>query len=139
MRLIKASVLQRGLQLLAHAPSRHRLTVRIRVVIDEQRVAVRKAAVRVSVAEVGPELRAEIRSHDDRFLFGFALTVQEQQTAFLSVRRQIAERGRGKFRLPSPSANHQRGEEIIPLSDEGRSREVFEHRLQIRAGEQAMP
>ena len=107
--------------------------------IREERVLWRKAAVRVSLAEIGPELRAEIRSYHDGFLFGFAFAVQQQQTPFLSVLREITDIGHGKFGLTGSRANHQRSEELVPLPHERGHRELLQQCLEIRTGEQAMP
>jgi len=107
--------------------------------IREQRVVWRKTAVRISLAEVSPELRAEIRSYHDGFLFGFAFAVQQQQTSFLSVLREITDIGDGQFGLTGSRANHQRSEEIVPLAHERGHRELLQQSLEIRTGEQAMP
>ena len=107
--------------------------------IREQRILWRKAAVRISLAEIRPELGAEIRSHHHGLLFGFAFAVQQQQTTFLSVLREITDIGRGEFGLPGSRANHQRSEKVVPLAHERAHLELLQECLEIRSGEQAMP
>ena len=139
MGLGKAGFRKCGLQLLAHPTCRHALPSGMRMMISEQRILWRKAAVGISLAEIHPELGAEIRSHDDRLLFGFAFAVQQQQTTFLSVLREITDIGRGEFGLPGSRANHQRSEKVVPLAHERAHLELLQECLEIRSGEQAMP